>query len=148
MRIESMSSRLEFNERRARALESAVVYKPSSGDIVVTAASPTPAVPVPAQRDARPPQSVTGGVQEGAPGEGPGQRSRRRRRRRGRRNGPPAAMVMGGGSSQGSGDAAGTAQSHTDVSETPAAQPHASVPQESSGDAAPQPPPGSEPESQ
>jgi hypothetical protein len=28
MRIESLSSRLEFNERRARALESVVVYKP------------------------------------------------------------------------------------------------------------------------
>ena len=30
MRLESMASRLEFNERRARALESAVVYKPAS----------------------------------------------------------------------------------------------------------------------
>jgi hypothetical protein len=29
MRIESLASRLEFNERRARALESAVVYRPS-----------------------------------------------------------------------------------------------------------------------
>src|SRR3954453_18042885 len=29
MRLESVSSRLEFNERRARALESAVVYKPT-----------------------------------------------------------------------------------------------------------------------
>src|SRR5215510_12237714 len=28
MRLESVSSRLEFNERRARALESVVVYKP------------------------------------------------------------------------------------------------------------------------
>jgi hypothetical protein len=32
MRLESVSSRLEFNERRARALESVVVYKPSSVD--------------------------------------------------------------------------------------------------------------------
>src|SRR5437773_586860 len=32
MRVESVSSRLEFNERRARALESAVVYKPSTLD--------------------------------------------------------------------------------------------------------------------
>src|SRR3954466_10756245 len=32
MRLESVSSRLEFNERRARALESVVVYKPSPGD--------------------------------------------------------------------------------------------------------------------
>ena len=29
MRVESLSSRLEFNERRARALESVVVYKPA-----------------------------------------------------------------------------------------------------------------------
>jgi len=32
MRLESVSSRLEFNERRARALESVVVYRPSAGD--------------------------------------------------------------------------------------------------------------------
>src|SRR3954462_4125557 len=32
MRLESVSSRLEFNERRARALESVVVYKPASED--------------------------------------------------------------------------------------------------------------------
>src|SRR5262252_1703219 len=31
MRLESVSSRLEFNERRARALESVVVYKPGGG---------------------------------------------------------------------------------------------------------------------
>src|SRR5438552_10527903 len=30
MRVESLGSRLEFNERRARALESAVVYRPST----------------------------------------------------------------------------------------------------------------------
>src|ERR1700745_82949 len=32
MRVESMQSRLEFKERRARALESAVVYNPSEPD--------------------------------------------------------------------------------------------------------------------
>ena len=32
MRVESLSSRLEFNERRARALESVVVYKPAGDD--------------------------------------------------------------------------------------------------------------------
>ena len=32
MRVESLSGRLEFNERRARALESAVVYRPSSDE--------------------------------------------------------------------------------------------------------------------
>ena len=34
MRVESMSSRLDFNERRARALESVVVYKPAADDVV------------------------------------------------------------------------------------------------------------------
>jgi hypothetical protein len=97
MRIESMTSRLEFNERRARALESAVVYKPSPGDFVVTAPT-SGAAP---QRDNRPPQAPPQGTPDaGLPGEGQGQRSRRRRRRRGRRNGPPAAMVMGTGAQQ------------------------------------------------
>src|SRR5438067_4542516 len=32
MQIESLSSRVEFNERRARALESAVVYRPSQDE--------------------------------------------------------------------------------------------------------------------
>src|SRR5260221_4407862 len=41
MRVESLSSRLEFNERRARALESAVVYKPSEPE---PAPRPQPAV--------------------------------------------------------------------------------------------------------
>ena len=35
MRIESLTSRLEFNERRARALESVVVYKEPSESVVV-----------------------------------------------------------------------------------------------------------------
>jgi hypothetical protein len=90
MRVESLASRLEFSERRARALESAVVFKPAPTDIVVTA---TPA-------DSR--QPAQGGGTPGPPQgtavpEGPGQRSRRRRRRRGRRSGPPAATMMGGG---------------------------------------------------
>jgi hypothetical protein len=46
MRVESIGSRLEFNERRARALESAVVYKPSSDD----AMPEREPVPAPARR--------------------------------------------------------------------------------------------------
>jgi hypothetical protein len=41
MRLESVSSRLEFNERRARALESAVVYKPAADE------QPAPQRPAP-----------------------------------------------------------------------------------------------------
>src|SRR5436190_12874963 len=90
MRVESLSGRLEFNERRARALESVVVYKPA-----VNERAPAPPVESRAivstpgsQPIAQPGQQVTG--------EGPGQRSRKRRRRRGRRGGPPAAAVMAG----------------------------------------------------
>jgi hypothetical protein len=128
MRVESMSSRLEFNERRARALESVVVYKapdaeepptqrpaapapqprhqpthPPQQRYVPPPSAPSPAAPgvpipqaattalVPSQ-----PQSVAAQPQaQGAPGEGPGQRSRRRRRRRGRRGGGAASAVMG-----------------------------------------------------
>jgi hypothetical protein len=122
MRLESVSSRLEFNERRARALESAVVYKPSSSDEPApqrpapppvqhqqrqtppqqqryTPPAPVaPAVVPPASPDAaaRPaqgqPQAAAGQV---APAEGPGQRSRRRRRRRGRRGGGAASTLVG-----------------------------------------------------
>ena len=120
MRVESVSSRLEFNERRARALESAVVYKPSVPDEAAAQpvqrlqraqtsssqqsfASPSPpaqnapavappsAGPTPVTSQAQP-QAASGA---GAAVEGPGQRSRRRRRRRGRRGGGPAAAVMG-----------------------------------------------------
>ncbi len=46
MRVESLTARLEFNERRARALESVVVYKPADERAVAAAACrsnpPTP----------------------------------------------------------------------------------------------------------
>ena len=112
MRVESLSSRLEFNERRARALESAVVYKPRRSDRerAVAAAAPSPrphrrrsrataaprsrrrrapptprrAAPAPAQRRQQPPRPAAASRRAA---EGPGQRSRRRRRRRGRRGG-------------------------------------------------------------
>ena len=125
MRVESVSSRLEFNERRARALESAVVYKPSLEEPAPQRPAPPP---VPQQRSTPPPQSrpytppppatvqaapppiaaAASGPQQAAQGpppqpgagqiaagEGPGQRSRRRRRRRGRRGGGAASTVMG-----------------------------------------------------
>jgi hypothetical protein len=125
MRVESVSSRLEFNERRARALESVVVYKASAVDEPVPQRATTqqaqynqprqqsqpsrppytpPAPqPSPAVATAAPtPETRSAGQgqpfsgQPQAPqGEGPGQRSRRRRRRRGRRGGGSAAAVMG-----------------------------------------------------
>src|SRR5215472_1193763 len=51
MRVESMQSRLEFNERRARALESLVVYKPAE----IGAVENAPVVSMPEPRaDFRP----------------------------------------------------------------------------------------------
>lgn len=85
MRVESLSSRVDFNERRARALESAVVYRPSSEDRY----EPPEAAQAADERAPEAPATA---------GEGPGQRSRRRRRRRGRRGGVPASVVMGAGS--------------------------------------------------
>ncbi|HEY2152304.1 MAG TPA: hypothetical protein VGH34_15955 [Vicinamibacterales bacterium] len=119
MRLESVSSRLEFNERRSRALEGAVVYKSAPEE---SPAPPQPQPPVQQYQQRTPPpprQSqpsapapsallVSAAVQTAAPadattpvagapgaGEGPGQRSRRRRRRRGRRGGGAAAAVIG-----------------------------------------------------
>jgi hypothetical protein len=53
MQVESISSRLEFNERRARALESAVVYKTAEAD---EAPPPRPVPQPPPQRQPPPRQ--------------------------------------------------------------------------------------------
>jgi hypothetical protein len=94
MRVESISSRLEFNERRARALENVVVYKPSTVDDEPARSLPPPSEP--------PPDATATTVARESPAptprEGPGQQSRRRRRRRGRRSGASASTVMGGAS--------------------------------------------------
>jgi hypothetical protein len=104
MRVESLSSRLEFIERRARALESVVAYKPAAddreepparqagpdrGDVI-----PAPPVLSPATSSQPSPAAPSQPAPGGAP-EGPGQRARRRRRRRGRRSGAPASAIMG-----------------------------------------------------
>ncbi|MBI3490804.1 MAG: hypothetical protein HY047_03280 [Acidobacteria bacterium] len=176
MRVESLTGRLEFNERRARALESVVVYKPADEPVV-----PPPARPAPARTDHRPPtptfdsgaagqpttsgaapavnagqRSATGGDRPpqagGAPfvqGEGPGQRSRRRRRRRGRRSG-------GGGIP--SGQPSPTLRSSENTTTADRAAATDAQPRESHGDRAPEPrpqgpatdsgPSGHEPDSQ
>jgi hypothetical protein len=97
MRVESMQSRLEFNERRARALEGVVVYKPSEPPPIEQAPRPAmhesrPPAEFRPRQDAPPPHAPAAVPSSGgapAPGgpDGPGQRSRRRRRRRGRRGG-------------------------------------------------------------
>jgi hypothetical protein len=114
MRVESLSSRLDFDERRARALESVVQYRaPAAGG---------PPVPAPAQPDEeRAP--ATAGIVESA-----GQRARRRRRRR-RRGGtageageagaPQAGQdALQGGAAEGAGEDAADAAAHDEADET------------------------------
>jgi hypothetical protein len=97
MRVESLTSRLEFNERRARALESVVVYKPALEDRrepppmrEERAAESAP----PVREPSRPLPPTVSAPPTPTPTEGPGQRSRRRRRRRGRRGTGSAAAIM------------------------------------------------------
>lgn len=101
MRVESVSGRLDFSDRRARALESVVQYRPGAGPAAEPAAtaspSPAPGIGQAARRDVE----AAGG---GAPVKGEAQRARRRRRRRGRSAaaGQPAA---GGGAGEAGGPA-------------------------------------------
>ena len=81
MRVESLSGRLDFSDRRARALESVVQYRPGTGpaaELAETAASaPAPTGGQAARREAEAAAPV-------GPIKGEAQRARRRRRRRGR----------------------------------------------------------------
>jgi hypothetical protein len=115
MRVESMDARVDFSERRARALEGAVMYRPQVEDereTVRPSPSPVPFSSSPIAPPERSPSRGTfspgpatqvgssGSASSGAQGPGPvgessGQRSKRRRRRRGRRGGVPAAGMMG-----------------------------------------------------
>jgi len=108
MHVESLDARVDFNERRARALEGAVIYRPDPGEReevsrgVASAPpergpqrQPVPFAPAsqPVQISASPVPQAQGGAPLSA--EGPGQRSKRRRRRRGRRGGAAASALMG-----------------------------------------------------
>ena len=109
MRLESLSSRMDFDERRARALEGVVQYRPGTGP----AREPQQPRPRQDERPAPPPippaSSVPQPVQVpppqpgAAPEEQAGESNtarRRRRRRRGRRGGrsrtPGEGMAAGG----------------------------------------------------
>jgi hypothetical protein len=146
MRLESVSSRLEFNERRARALESVVVYKSDGreegrpqfqGQPQPQTQRQQPRPPQQQQPYAPQPQAAQAGAQPGAgvptpqgsgqPGEGPGQRSRRRRRRRGRRGGGSAAALMAGQNPQGAPTAPRAPDQAPPQSAAPPAQPDPST---------------------
>lgn len=98
MRLESLSSRMDFDERRARALEGVVQYRPGTG--------PSREPPPPRARQEEKPappavqaQPSAGGATDEQAGDANTAR-RRRRRRRGRRGGrgrtPGEAMTAGG----------------------------------------------------
>ena len=94
MRVESLSSRLDFSERRVRALEGVVQYRPE-------------AVRAPERRDsAEADQAAAGAPQSGSmegfvPAAQQGEGSRRRRRRRRGRRGQGAQGVPGAQGAQG-----------------------------------------------
>ena len=102
MRLESMASRLDFDERRARALEGVVQYRPGTA---------APLQPPTGQRDQRrdqgqrpQPQSSQGQTPQGQStnaldNEGNERRSRRRRRRGRRRGGGGPGAPAGPGDS-------------------------------------------------
>jgi hypothetical protein len=112
MRLESLSSRMDFDERRARALETVVQYRPGTGpsreppqarprppqDDRPYQQQPRPAPP-PAPQPAEPQQAQEAGV---SPADETSESTarRRRRRRRGRRGGrgrtPGESMAEGG----------------------------------------------------
>jgi len=92
MRVESLTSRLDFDERRARALESVVEYRP--------AAARAPDAQTRGGGDDRP--GPAGGAQPGGREGGPDSELRRRRRRRRRRR-PGQTAADGGPGGQGQG---------------------------------------------
>ncbi|MCC7007264.1 MAG: hypothetical protein IT184_00450 [Acidobacteria bacterium] len=90
MRVESLSSRLDFDERRARSLESTVQFKPQPSR------QPVAAVATPAA--ATEPQAADSAAAPDAGDNASGERRRRRRRRRRRPGRTLADGVSGSGS--------------------------------------------------
>jgi hypothetical protein len=93
MRVESLTSRLEFSERRARALESVVAYRPEAEIRPIDSNASTVRAEHVSVRPATGTSEPSGSVGS-VGGPGPGQRSRRRRRRRGRRSEGSVAALM------------------------------------------------------
>ena len=107
MRMESLSGRLDFSDRRARALESVVQYRPGTGpaaELAEAASAPVSTGGRAPRRDSDAPRRDSDAPRRegeaGAPGgpiKGEAQRARRRRRRRGR-GGAPGQPEPGSGS--------------------------------------------------
>ena len=110
MLVESLSTRLDFDERRARALEGVVQYRPGTP---LAPPPPPPPAPVAAPAAAAAVAADTGeAAAPGTPGApaadpGDGRGPRRRRRRRGRRRGGVEGAPGLPGSATSAGDPAG-----------------------------------------
>ena len=100
MRVEALSSRLDFSERRLRALEGVVQYRPEA------VAPRERRVDAPTASGSVEPAGVPGPSSSTGVGDagGPGESRKRRRRRRGRR-GPGMAGGPGGAPGEGGADA-------------------------------------------
>jgi hypothetical protein len=102
MRVESMSSRLDFDERRARSLEGVVQYRP--GALARPAGGPAAAEPATGGRSDTRGRGEGGGEAGGPraePGAARGESGERRRRRRRRRRRPGATLADSSGAGQG-----------------------------------------------
>ena len=122
MRVESLSSRLDFSERRVRALEGVVQYRPEA----MRPRERREALPEPAAGAATEgavaddPDAATTLAPAGRTAEGDGTARRRRRRRRGRRGsreGMPGDAPGSGADAEPGGDAGATASSESDTFE-------------------------------
>jgi hypothetical protein len=133
MRVEALSSRLDFSERRVRALEGVVQYRPE-------AVAPRERRPEPIEQGGGgvEPAGVPASSGQQAQGGGlDGEGRRRRRRRRGRRGpgfagpggaGPGASAVdargdAGGDDADGGDDGDDAPEAGPDTTETPSAEP-------------------------
>ena len=121
MRVESVSGRLDFSDRRARALESVVQYRPGTGpaaEVAEVPSAPAATSGRPARRDGDSARRESEAAAPGGPIKGEAQRARRRRRRRGRGG---AAGQPDAGSGSGGDESAAHADAEERGADTPGA---------------------------
>jgi hypothetical protein len=123
MRLESISSRLDFDERRARALEGVVQYRPSvlAATSAASLSAGTAASQPSPQSGPRPSGQPAGPTDTAA---GIAERRARRRRRRGRRRGGQGAPGASGAPGAGASGALGADTSDAEADEREALDAH------------------------
>ena len=102
MRVEALSSRLDFSERRVRALEGVVQYRPEA----VAPRERRPEAPSQAAGSVEPAGVPGAGAGSARPTAAPAGDGRRRRRRRRGRRGPGLGLGPGGAGGEGGADEA------------------------------------------